>query len=152
MSWINFFGLIIVAVILVPNIIFAIRHKDGFVNLYHNRFVEIAEQIGRFGCFIFMFFTPPFLTEGYCFDKAKKINFTLSVVLAVLYCLGWIAFRKEESVRKSLVLSILPSLLFVESGILTTNIPLIIISPIFAICHIIISYKNAELREKHYGK
>ena len=33
MSWFNFYGLLFVAAILVPNILFAMRHREGFENL-----------------------------------------------------------------------------------------------------------------------
>lgn len=148
MSWFNFIGLIFVAVILIPNIIFAAKNKDGFQNLYHNKFVEVFEQIGRFGCFITMFFTPPFLNLGFKINGAKTAYIIAGAVLAVLYCLGWIVFRKESSVRKSLALSIIPSVLFLESGLLSLNFSLIILSLIFAPCHIIISYKNAKATEE----
>lgn len=42
----NFYGFLFMAVILVPNIVFAVRNKDGFQNLWHNRAVELLEQIG----------------------------------------------------------------------------------------------------------
>ncbi len=32
MDWLNIFGLIMIAVIMIPNIIFAIRCKEGFEN------------------------------------------------------------------------------------------------------------------------
>ena len=48
MGWFNVFGLIFVAVILVPNLIFAVKCKDGFEKKWHNSFVEAVEQIGRF--------------------------------------------------------------------------------------------------------
>ena len=35
MNWFNVFGLAMVAVILIPNIVFAIRCKDGFANQWH---------------------------------------------------------------------------------------------------------------------
>ena len=41
MSWFNLFGLIFVAAILIPNIIFAATHPDGFENKYNNKTVEI---------------------------------------------------------------------------------------------------------------
>lgn len=148
MSWFNFIGLIFVAVILIPNIIFAAKNKDGFQNFYHNKFVEIFEQIGRFGCFITMFFTPPFLNLGFKINGAKTAYIITGAVLVALYCLGWIVFGKENSVRKSLALSIIPSVLFLESGLLSLNFPLIILSLIFAPCHIIISYKNAKATEE----
>ena len=147
MSWFNFIGLIFVAVILIPNIIFAAKNKDGFQNFYHNKFVEIFEQIGRFGCFITMFLTPPFLNLGFKINGAKTAYIITGAVLVALYCLGWIIFGKENSIRKSLALSIIPSLLFIESGLLSLNFPLIILSLIFAPCQIIISYKNAKATE-----
>ena len=150
MSWFNFIGLIFVAVILIPNIIFAAKNKDGFQNFYHNKFVEIFEQIGRFGCFITMFLTPPLLNLGFKINGAKTAYIITGAVLVALYCLGWIVFRKENSIRKSLALSIIPSLLFIESGLLSLNFPLIILSLIFAPCHIIISYKNAKATEGKY--
>lgn len=148
MSWFNFIGLFFVAVILIPNIIFAAKNKDGFQNFYQNKFVEIFEQIGRFGCFITMFFTPPFLNLGFKINGAKTAYIITGAVLVALYCLEWIVFGKENSVRKSLALSIIPSVLFLESGLLSLNFPLIILSLIFAPCHIIISYKNAKATEE----
>ncbi len=43
-----------IAVIMILNIIFAIRCKEGFENKLSNKYVEVVEQIGRFGCFGFM--------------------------------------------------------------------------------------------------
>lgn len=54
MNWINFYGLAFMLVIMIPNIIFASINKDGFQNLWKNKFVEVLEQIGRMGCFGFM--------------------------------------------------------------------------------------------------
>ena len=142
MEWFNLAGLIFVVVLLIPNIIYAATNKDGFVDNYHNKLVETSEQIGRFGCFILMFIQFPFVTLGYIYDGAQALYLILGIVLLALYCGGWILFRKGNSIAKALTLSILPSVLFLESGILTLNIPLIALSVVFAICHITISYKN----------
>lgn len=150
MQWFNFIGLIFVAVILIPNIIFAVKNRDGFQNFYNNKIVETLEQVGRFGCFIFMFITPPFLNMGFKSDGIRTAYIITGSVLAVMYCLGWIVFRNENSVRKSLTLSIIPSILFLESGLLSLNFPLIILSIVFAPCHILISYKNAKAQEDNY--
>lgn len=142
MDWFNLTGLIFVVVLLIPNIIYAATNKDGFAGEFHNKFVETGEQIGRFGCFILMFIQPSFVTLGYIYDGAQALYLILGIVLLALYCGGWIVFRKGNSIAKALTLSILPSVLFLESGILTLNIPLIVLSVVFAICHITISYKN----------
>ena len=36
MSWFNYIGLIIIAVIMIPNVVFAMTNKDGFENEYKN--------------------------------------------------------------------------------------------------------------------
>ena len=150
MHWFNFIGLIFVAVILIPNIVFAVKNRDGFQNFYNNKIVEILEQVGRFGCFLFMFVTPPFLNMGFKSDGIRTAYIITGSVLAAMYCLGWIVFRNENSVRRSLALSIIPSILFLESGLLSLNFPLIILSIVFAPCHILISYKNAKAQEDNY--
>lgn len=46
MDWLNIFGLIFLIIIMVPNIIYAVKCKDGFVNKWQNKTVELLEQIG----------------------------------------------------------------------------------------------------------
>lgn len=145
-KYVNFWGLILVVIILIPNIVFAMTCKDGFENRYQNKLVETLEQIGRFGCFFSMFILIPYMNKGYWFQQGKMIYLILGFLLVSLYCLGWIVFWKENSVRKSLYLSIVPSLLFLESGVLSGNILLLIFAVIFAPCHILISYWNAVLK------
>ena len=152
MSWLNGYGTIIVLLLLIPNIIFAATHRDGFENRYQNKSIEMAEQIGRFGSFAFMVICPPFVCRGWWFEGAKTIYLITGVLLTSLYLIGWGVFWKEDTVRKSLVLSILPSLLFLESGILTMHFPLLLSTALFAPCHIKMSYQNARLKNKALEK
>ena len=41
MEWFNVFGLLFIAVVMIPNIIFAIKCKDGFLNKWENKYVEV---------------------------------------------------------------------------------------------------------------
>lgn len=145
MEWINIYGLLFVIAILIPNILYAVTCKDGFENKYHNKLIEVLEQLGRFGCMGFMVVSIPTLHNEHWFNEMKAVYLILGAVIAVLYWLGWGVSWKENSVRKALLLSILPSILFLECGILTLNIPLIILAVVFAIGHITLSYKNAVL-------
>ena len=43
MEWFNVFGLIFIAVIMIPNVVFAIKCKDGFDNKWNNKYVEVIE-------------------------------------------------------------------------------------------------------------
>ena len=73
MGWINVFGLFFVSIIMIPNIVFAIKCKDGFENKWSNKLVEIIEQIGRFGCLGFMIINIPGTWFGWWSDEALAI-------------------------------------------------------------------------------
>lgn len=140
---INIYGLIIMAMIMIPNIIFAIKCKDGFINKFNNKTIEILEQIGRFGSFFFMIVNIECLSFGFSNETALSIYIIINSFLVTLYCLIWIICFKKNSIFKSLALSIIPSIIFIFGGIITRSILLLVFAIIFAPCHILISYKNS---------
>ena len=144
MEWFNIFGFIFICIIMIPNVIFAIKCKDEFENKWNNKFVEILEQIGRFCCFIFMFINIPGTYFGWWSDEAFAIYLITNIILVIFYCLIWIICFKQNSVFRALLLSILPFVIFLFSGIISRSILLIVGSIIFAPCHIMISFCNAK--------
>lgn len=148
MEWINLWGLLFMAIIMIPNIIFAILHKNGFENLWNNRFVELIEQIGRFGCFGFMILHIPGTWFGWWSNEAFAIYLIVNIILSVLYCLIWLICGKKNSLFRALALSIIPSVIFLFSAIMSRSILLFVASLLFAPAHILISYKNASLKQK----
>ena len=144
MKWFNGFGLIFVAAILIPNILFAIKCKDGFENRWKNPWVEAIEQIGRFGCFGFMIINIPGTCFGWWSDEAFAIYLAVDAILVLAYCIIWIICFKKSSRFRALALSILPSVLFLFSGIMSRSILLSIAAVLFAPSHIMISYQNAK--------
>ena len=144
MEWINPFGLVFMAIILVPNIVFAIRCKDGFANKWENKFIERIEQIGRFGCFGFMIVNIPGTCFGWWSDEAFALYLIADTLLVLLYCLIWILCFKKNSLFRAQALSIIPSILFLFSGIMSRSVLLILYAALFAPSHIAISYKNAK--------
>ncbi|MDE6676955.1 MAG: hypothetical protein K2K12_04530 [Clostridia bacterium] len=142
MSWFNYYGLIAVAIILIPNIISALVDKSAFVNKYTNKAILALEQIGRYGCMIFMVFNIPYTYFNFWFDNALMVYLIVNGVLLLLYVLGWILFRKGRNTIKMLWLSIIPTVLFLFSGIMLLSIPLIVLAVIFGIGHITVSYMN----------
>ena len=144
MSWFNIYGLIFLLVIMIPNICFAVKCKDGFENKWKNKPVEIIEQIGRFGCFGFMIINIPGTCFGWRSDEAFAVYLIVDVILVAIYCAVWIVCFKKSGIFRALALSIIPSVLFLFSGIMSRSILLIISSALFASSHILISYKNAK--------
>lgn len=144
MEWLNVFGLVMVAVIMIPNILFAMKCKDGFVNKWNNKSVETVEQIGRFGCFGFIIINIPGTWFGWWSDEAFAVYLVVDAVLVTLYCVIWAVCFRKSSVFRALALSIIPSVLFLFSGIMSRSILLTIAAVLFAPSHILISYQNAK--------
>ena len=144
MGWFNYYGLIAVAIILIPNIICAIVDKSSFENKYNNKFMCVFEQIGRYGCMAFTVFNIPYTYFNFWFNRALLVYLIVNGILLVLYILGWIVFGKGRSAVKMLCLSIIPTALFLFSGIMLLSVPLIVFAIIFGIGHITVSYKNSN--------
>lgn len=144
MEWFNVFGLTFMVVIMIPNIVFAVRCKEGFENRWNNKAIEIIEQIGRFGCFGFMIFNVPGTWFGWWSDEEFAVYLIVDSLLIALYCVIWVVCRKKNSIFRALALSIIPSVIFLFSGVISRSILLIITSMLFIPSHIMISYKNAK--------
>ena len=144
MEWFNPFGLVFITIIMIPNVVFAIRCKDGFANNYRNKTAELVEQIGRFGCFGFMIFNIPGTWIGWASNESFALYLTLDALLVTLYCILWIVCWKKNGMFKAMALSILPSAAFLISGVMSRSVLLTVAALLFAPAHIFISYQNAK--------
>lgn len=142
MGWFNYYGLAVMAVIMIPNIIYAVKHKNS-ENAYRNKAVEISEQIGRYGCMVVMIFNIPYTYFNFWFDYALIVYLSVNGALCFVYLTFWVICWNRNDKLKALSLSIIPSIIFIFSGVVLANIPLIAFSILFAINHILISCKNA---------
>ena len=85
---------------------------------------------------------------GFPSEEAFATYLVLNGVLTVAYLLIFaLNFRKSGRFR-ALALSILPSAIFLLSGVLSRYLPLCLSAVLFAPCHILISYRNAVPAEK----
>lgn len=142
MEWFNLFGLLFVAVIMIPNIIYGIKCKEGFENKWSNKTVELLEQVGRFGCIGFMILNIPGTYFGWWSGDAFVAYLIVNAVLIVAYCVIWAVCFRSNSIFRALALSVLPSVVFLLSGVLSRSVLLTAAALVFAPCHILISYKN----------
>lgn len=142
MKYLNLFGLAVVILLLVPNVIFMMKVKDGFVNKWNNRAVGILEQVGRFGCFISMAIRTGFW--GFSSVGALFAYVIVDLILLATYLVGWAVLWKKPGLCRALLLSIVPSAMFIFSAAITHEYVFLVLSFIFAPCHILISAKNAS--------
>lgn len=142
-AWMDGAEILMMALMMVPNIAFALKHRDGFENRWSNRAVEALEQLGRFGCFIFMCVRIPPLFGGYWLPGARPACLAVDAALLLAYWLVWIICWRRDGLFRAVMLSALPSALFLFSGAAARNYPLLAAALVFAPCHICISCKNA---------
>ena len=65
-GWLNLFGLILVVLLLIPNMIYAVKTKNQ-PNRCTNKVMNLLEQVSRYGCMFFM--VVPVGTAGMGFGK-----------------------------------------------------------------------------------
>ncbi len=143
MGWFNYYGLAVMAVVMIPNIIYAVKNKGNVADTYNNKLATVAEQVGRYGCFAFMIFNIPYLYFNFWFDYAIIVYLAVNGGLCLAYLIFWIICRNKSGKLRALALSVIPSCISILSGVMLLNIPLICFAVIFAVSHILISYKNA---------
>ncbi len=135
MGWFNYYGIAIMAVIMIPNIIFAIKNKNRYQNTYQNKAAEILEQLSRYACMALMVFNIPYTWIGFYFSFAEIVYIIVNSVFVLAYCLVWVVMWNKSGIVKALLLSIIPSLVFLFSGIMIGSIPLTVFAVIFAVTH-----------------
>ena len=141
-GWINVFGAVIVILMLIPNIVYAIKNK-GEKNLCTNRFMNAAEQIGRYACIILMWL--PLLVWKFGFGSVFEMMLYMACngMLLTAYWIAFAVYMKRRSARLALVLAILPACIFLLSGILLRHWLLVGFSLLFAFGHICVTCMNA---------
>ena len=128
-------------VMMIPNIIYGISNKNKPINPT-NKTLEILEQIGRYGCMALMVINIPHTYLGFLFNEGHTIYLWLNIILLTSYIVIWlICWNKHEAFR-AYALSIIPTAIFLLSGILLMYFPLIGFAILFGISHITISIKN----------
>ncbi len=142
-GWITVFGGIIVILMLIPNIVYAIKNK-GESNRCTNKLMNLTEQIGRYACIILMWL-PLFVWKfGFKSVSSMAVYLVGNGLLLLAYWIIFAAYMKRKSPGKALALAVIPACIFLLSGILLGHWLLALFAIIFAIGHIYVTVKNAE--------
>ena len=146
-GWINGFGAGIVALLLIPNIVYAIKHK-GEKNLCTNQLMNALEQVGRYACIVLMWL--PLLVWEFGFPGEVEMLLYLAgnAALLIAYWIVFARYFKEKSAEQALVLAILPACVFLLSGLTLRHWLLAAFAVVFAIGHIYVTQKNADVKQQ----
>lgn len=138
----NYFGIIFIIVLMLPNIYASIFKKELFVNKFDDRLLIKLENIGRYLCMILMVINIQDLYGGFKSVEAFVAYLGINIILLGLYYIVWFIFYKFNNIYKNMILGIIPSLMFIISGILQNHLLLIISGIVFAYAHLKIIWKN----------
>ena len=144
-GWINIFGAVIVILMLIPNIVYAIKNK-GEKNYCTNLFMNIIEQIGRYACIALMWLPLLVWKFGFASVFEMMLYLTCNGLFLAVYWITFAVYMNRKSLQLALVLAIVPSCIFIFSGILLRHWLLAGFAILFAVGHIYVTYKNAVHR------
>ena len=140
---INLFGAIVVAVMLIPNVVCALKYRDG-KNLCANKAMNAVEQIGRFGCVILMWLPLLVWKFGFASVAEALIYFVGNAALLAAYLVVFAAYFRRKTKRRAIALAVLPACIFLLSGLTLRHWLLVGFAVLFAVGHVYVTVKNAE--------
>ncbi len=167
---INFYGIVTLVLMMIPNIIFyqkkknmgtEVVHQSGFMEQNYrlkrqgkddpgpnevrkSTSIEIVESIGRYGCIFLMIINPGLYDYGFKSETAELWYYILSAALMMAYFAFWLILFKHDKKAIRLVIAILPCVIFAVNGVLILNPLLLAMNAIFAIAHIYITSKSTS--------
>ncbi len=142
-NWINLFGLITIVLMLIPNILYAIKFKGQETKCKCCRSMYILEQVGRYGSMFLMAFNIGIAEFGF----ASETHFTLyaisNIALLVAYWFVYALYFHKRTNWKSIALAIIPSCVFLIDGIMLRHYLLVSFAIMFAFSHICTTRKDS---------
>ncbi len=138
LRWLNVFGIITIILLLIPNIVYAIRCKKKEKDP-PARFMDVLEQIGRYGCMFLMVFNAGLTEFGFPSLAAFLICMAGDLLLLIAYWIIWILYFKKQTHPGQMALAVIPVCLFLLNGITMRHYLLIIFAVIFGIAHIYVT-------------
>lgn len=137
----------IVVLLLVPNLLYALRHRDAGLSS-PNRAINTLEQVGRYGSMLFMVVPlgVPGGEFGFCSPEGLMIWLAGMSLLLAAYYICWVLYTRKPGRCLALALAVLPSALFLVHGLLLRHPALCVFAGIFAASHIYIVHQSTRNR------
>lgn len=139
MRFFNLYGFLIFVFMMIPNLIYFKGASGNNDFSFKNKKLETMENIGRYGSFLTLIFNIPYTWFGFFVSNGVTIYYVVNGILLFIYLITWVIMWKSDNLARALILSIVPSLIFLFSGVMIRSVLLMIFSLIFSIFHIRIS-------------
>lgn len=145
MEYFNWYTIPVIAVILIVNLVFAkLDKEEKYENPTINKGLLVFEQIGRFAVIFFMIFRFGIIGKGFLSDLMRDFWIVATAILLFIYIALFVVYFKKRHHAIAMSLAIVPSILFILTGLLIQNPALFMFSIVFAIGHIYVTSKNKK--------
>ena len=104
--------------------------------------MNVMEQIGRYGCMFLMIFNIGIAEFGFGSVSAFFAYLFGNTLMMILYWIIWMLYFNKHTYLKQILLAVMPTCLFLLSGITMRHYLLIIFGVIFGIGHLYVTNKN----------
>ena len=145
-GWINLFGACAVVLLLIPNVVYAVKHK-GEKNRCTNQIMNAAEQLGRYGCIVLMWLPLAVWKFGFAGEADMLAYLAGNGALLIAYWIVFAAHLRRRTARRAMALAVLPACLFLLSGLTLRHWLLAAFAVLFAVGHIYVTKKNTEYED-----
>ena len=143
-NMINAFGLALVLLLLIPNIIYALARRDEIPKGVGITPMGILEQIGRYGCMLLMAVNIGLKEFGFASVFGLLAYLFGNGLFILIYWVCWVFYYNRPTRGLALMLAILPAAVFLLSGTVLRHWLLVIAAVIFAVSHIYITNQNTK--------
>ena len=109
--------------------------------------MNIVEQVGRYACIVLMWL--PLLVWEFGFQSVFELLLYLAGngALLLAYWIVYVLYMRKRTTARALTLAVLPSCIFLLSGILLRHWLLAGFAVLFATGHIYVTLKNAQAQQ-----
>ncbi len=143
MNWFNAYGLFIVILLLIPNMVYFYLNKSKPIeNKCRSKGIILAEQIGRYGSMALMVFNIGIFEFAFQTHEIFTLYLVINIILLLFYWLFWCFYIRRNSVLLSILLAVIPGTIFIINGILFRHWLLVLFGMVFTVSHINITYQN----------
>jgi len=142
-SWINLFGLGIMFLLMLPNILYMLQNK-GLQNKCRSLTANLLEQVGRYGCLFLMVFNIGIAEFGFASDTGFLVYMLGNGFCLALYLIIWVRYFKTPTFVSAMALAIAPTVIFLLSGITLRHWLLVGSAVVFGVSHVYVTYVNAR--------
>ncbi len=144
MGWLSLMGLIIVALLLLPNIFFTVR-KQETTGCYIKSWVDSVEKVTRITTMLLMIFQLGVSKEGFHSMWAFFLYLFGNAALVIAYWIIWLLYRKRQTRERRLILVEIPCIVYLLCAVTLHHWLLLASAVVFAVSHTHVQQEKIKL-------